>query len=256
MSYASPDTISAAVAAPLTLTGTSDVVQLTVLGDAAQTADIVKVQTSAAADVLTVSKGGRVLTSASEAFPVSIGQHSVHASGHIAFGAGATAPTNANYAMRGGGSSTLVNGPSSVTLLVADATKVTVAAALATIEVNTYLTGKVLSGYAESVKAVAATPRAVTSLETGGTFTNEGAAALQVFDLPTAVAGLRYTFIVQDADGIQVNAAAADTIRVGAAVSAAAGLVSSTNIGAVVTIVAINATEWLATSVINTWTVT
>ncbi|HUT61981.1 MAG TPA: hypothetical protein VNA25_29435, partial [Phycisphaerae bacterium] len=177
----------------------------------------------------------------------------------LAFGTGATAPNGGNYTIRTDGAATFLNVPNGsgfIGFTTNDSTRFKVEAGLITSAQPMYISGKVISGYADSVTAVATTPRTVTSLESGGTFTNEGAAALQVFDLPTAVAGLRYTFIVQDADGIQVNAAAADTIRVGAAVSAAAGLVSSTNIGAVVTIVAINATEWLATSVINTWTVT
>ncbi len=90
----------------------------------------------------------------------------------------------------------------------------------------------------------------------GRTFTNEGAAAIVVFTLPTAVAGQSYTFIVQDADLLRVVAAAGDTIRLGSSVSAAAGNVESTAIGDVVELIAINATEWIARSVIGTWTVT
>ena len=113
--------------------------------------------------------------------------------------------------------------------------------------------GKLL--YRENVIA-ATTTRAVLSTESGTTFTNEGATAEIPFNLPTAVAGLWYTFIVQDADGIQVNAASGDTIRIAASVSAAAGLCESATIGNTVTLCAINATEWVATSVIGTWTVT
>jgi hypothetical protein len=102
----------------------------------------------------------------------------------------------------------------------------------------------------------ATTTRSVLSTESGATFTNEGASAEVPFNLPTAVAGLRYRFIIQDADGIQVNAAAGDTIRVAGSVSATAGLVEATTIGNVVELVAINATEWMAIDVIGTWTVT
>lgn len=113
--------------------------------------------------------------------------------------------------------------------------------------------GKLL--YRENVIA-ATTTRAVLSTESGTTFTNEGATAEVPFNLPTAVAGLRYRFIIQDADGIQVNAAAGDTIRIAGSVSATAGLVEATTIGNVVELVAINATEWMAIDVIGTWTVT
>tara|TARA_R110002126_G_scaffold596_4_gene3701 strand:- start:2571 stop:3902 length:1332 start_codon:yes stop_codon:yes gene_type:complete len=125
------------------------------------------------------------------------------------------------------------------------------------VSVNTSSTvasdGKLL--YRENVIA-ATTTRSVLSTESGTTFTNEGATAEVPFNLPTAVAGLRYCFIIQDADGIQVNAAAGDTIRIAGSVSATAGLVEATTIGNVVELVAINATEWVAKSVIGTWTVT
>lgn len=87
-------------------------------------------------------------------------------------------------------------------------------------------------------------------------FTNEGASAEIVFDLPTILPGCRYTFVVQDANGIQINAATGDTIRIAGSVSAAAGLIESAVIGNTITLVAINATEWIATAVNGVWTVT
>lgn len=92
--------------------------------------------------------------------------------------------------------------------------------------------------------------------ETGKALTNEGAVALNYHTLPTAATGLRYTFIIQDGDGIIITANTGDTIRIGSAVSASAGNISSTTIGNAVTLQAINATEWIATSVVGTWTVT
>lgn len=115
-----------------------------------------------------------------------------------------------------------------------------------------------VTGGSSSVIPEAATPVNLTNADSNKIFTNEGAAALGVFNLPTAVAGLRYTFIVQDADGIQVVANAGDTIRIGSLVSAAAGNASATDIGSVLELIAINATEWIAISVIAPgagWTV-
>lgn len=86
-------------------------------------------------------------------------------------------------------------------------------------------------------------------------FTNEGTTAKRNNTLPGAAAGLTYTFIVQDTDGVTVTAAAGDTIRIASSVSAAAGNIDTTTLGSTVTLVAINATEWIATSVIGTWTV-
>lgn len=103
--------------------------------------------------------------------------------------------------------------------------------------------------------AVTASPNILTELESGKLFSNEGAAAANYHTLPGARAGLRYTFIVQDNDGIRVVAAAGDTIRIAASATPAAGYVEAATVGNVVTLVAINATEWVAISYVGTWTV-
>jgi hypothetical protein len=95
----------------------------------------------------------------------------------------------------------------------------------------------------------------LTTASLGTTFTNEGATSRSDFVLPTAATGQKYTFYVPDADGIRVTAASGDTIRLGSAVSAAAGYAESTTIGSSITLEAINATEWVAVSLIGTWSV-
>jgi hypothetical protein len=85
-------------------------------------------------------------------------------------------------------------------------------------------------------------------------YTNTGDTAQVVLTLPSAAAGIELTFIVQDGDGIRITAASGDTIRIAGTVTAAAGYVESTTIGNTVTLVAINATEWMATAVNGTWT--
>lgn len=95
-----------------------------------------------------------------------------------------------------------------------------------------------------------------TTIDRNKRFTNEGAGAGVVFTLPPAAAGLTYTFIVQDVDGITVDADAGDTIRIGSSVSTAGGTINSIVIGSVVKLVAINATEWIAESMLGTWTFT
>lgn len=96
----------------------------------------------------------------------------------------------------------------------------------------------------------------ISLMQSGTTFTNEGATALRTHTLGGAMAGHVFTFYVQDADGIKISAGTGDTIRMGASVSAAAGFISSTTIGDHVTIRAINLTEWVATAYSGTWTVT
>lgn len=97
----------------------------------------------------------------------------------------------------------------------------------------------------------------VTVADNLATFTNEGTAASVPFSLPSAVKDLQYSFYVQDADGLSVIAAAGDTIRLSASVSAAAGNASSTNVGSGITLTAINSTEWVAVNGISgVWLVT
>lgn len=110
--------------------------------------------------------------------------------------------------------------------------------------------------YRAGVSARSTTPITLTTADSGVVNTNEGATALNVQNLPTAVAGLIWEGIVQDADGIQVVAAAGDTIRIAGSVSATAGNAQSTTIGSTLTLKAINSTEWYATSTNGSWTVT
>lgn len=88
-------------------------------------------------------------------------------------------------------------------------------------------------------------------------FTNEGAGGLIVFNLPAAVAAgtFTYTFYVQNVNGIQVTAAAGDTIRTAGVVSAAGGTTTSIVVGSCIKLQCINATEWITVSLIGTWTI-
>jgi len=89
----------------------------------------------------------------------------------------------------------------------------------------------------------------------GRVVTNEGATSKPTRTLPAITqGGHTVTYVVQDADGIRVQANTGDTIRMGPKVTAAAGYIESTTIGSTVTLVAINAAEWIATSWQGTWT--
>ena len=110
----------------------------------------------------------------------------------------------------------------------------------------------------EANTATSGTPNVLTDSESRKVLTNEGATAENHHDLPTATAGIQYTFYIQDSDGMQINAASGDTIRIGGSVSAAAGNIATTTVGEAITLVAINTTEWVAINVIDStnWTVT
>lgn len=99
-------------------------------------------------------------------------------------------------------------------------------------------------------------PNAIGTDEPWRLWTNEGATAEAHFALPSAAAGYSVGFCVQDADGIQLTAAAGDTIRVAGTVTSAAGSAESATIGDCLELIAINATEWVATSYTGTWTLT
>jgi hypothetical protein len=105
------------------------------------------------------------------------------------------------------------------------------------------------------VSPQASTPVAVAAADSNKYFTNEGATAQIVFNLPTAAAGLRYTFICQDVDGLRVNANTADTIRAASTVSASAGYIETFDVGTRFELTAINATEWFVTAIVGAVTV-
>jgi len=87
--------------------------------------------------------------------------------------------------------------------------------------------------------------------------TNEGATAEVYINLPGAATGLHFTFIIQDADGMRITAASGDTIRpiAGTAASATGGFIRCATQGAFITLVAINATEWVAIGSAGVWTI-
>jgi hypothetical protein len=114
--------------------------------------------------------------------------------------------------------------------------------------------GVTLMREVEANTAGSGAPNALAATESNSVMTNEGSTAANYHTLPTAAKGLTYTFVVQDADGLRVTANTGDTIRVIDKVTAAAGYISSTTIGSVVTLVAVNDVEWYAVSIHGTWT--
>lgn len=96
----------------------------------------------------------------------------------------------------------------------------------------------------------------LTDVESFSIHTNEGAAGLVTLTLPTAVAGLTFTFYIQAAQTLTITAASGDTIRNAGTVSAAAGNISDNTVGNLVKLIAVNATEWITESIVGTWTIT
>lgn len=84
-------------------------------------------------------------------------------------------------------------------------------------------------------------------------FNNAGATALVTLTLPDANTGYRFSFYVDDADGIRVQAVGNDTIRIGSSVSGTAGSVETTTIGSWLTIESISNAKWVATVATGGW---
>jgi hypothetical protein len=94
--------------------------------------------------------------------------------------------------------------------------------------------------------------------QSGTIFTNEGSAAKQQVDLPGAVAGSTFTFMIQSANGIRVVPNSGDFIRIGGSQTtsgALGGYIESTTVGSVITIVAINSSQWFTMNEVGNWLV-
>ena len=99
-------------------------------------------------------------------------------------------------------------------------------------------------------------PNVLLASENLKVLSNEGSGATNYHTLPTAAAGLSFTFINADAtDLIRVVAAATDKIMLGPAISVAAGYIQSTAQGDAVILVALDEEIWFATSIVGTWNV-
>ncbi len=91
--------------------------------------------------------------------------------------------------------------------------------------------------------------------DSGAVYTDLDTGAQQQFNLPAAVKGLIYTFVVEDsATGIQVVADTGDTIRVAGSVTSSGGNIVSSAVGDTVVLVALDGDKWFATSSHGTWT--
>ncbi len=93
----------------------------------------------------------------------------------------------------------------------------------------------------------------VTSDENGQTFTNAGAVATVTFALPTPVVGLTYTFIVAAAQNVILDVGGSVVIAIGEIAGTAGGGASSNSPYSAVTLKAVSATLWVATSFTGSW---
>lgn len=116
------------------------------------------------------------------------------------------------------------------------------------------MTGFALSGNRKTVYNRTSSGTDSNTVYANGIVTNAGATALVTRTLGGAAAGIPATWYCADTDGLRVNAAAGDEIRVMDKVTAAGGYIECTTIGSVVVLEAIDATTWVATSINGVWT--
>lgn len=96
----------------------------------------------------------------------------------------------------------------------------------------------------------------ILSADSGTQFDNIGASGEVDFTLPTAAAGLKYGFIVKAAQVLKIIAGASTIIAIGTSISASAGNIQANTAYSAVQVEAISTTEWVATAVTGSWTVT
>lgn len=110
--------------------------------------------------------------------------------------------------------------------------------------------------YGTPVTAVTTTASPATT-DSGSIYVNEGDGDGATITLPAAQTSpsLLFTFIIQAAQTLTITAGSGDTIRIAANVTAAAGSISSNTVGSAITLVCINATEWVATASVGSWTI-
>lgn len=89
--------------------------------------------------------------------------------------------------------------------------------------------------------------------DSGSVYTNEGAGGSVTATLPATAAGLRYTFQVIAAQDHVVDAPAGTTMYAGASATTSGGTLTSNTVGSSITLIAINATTYIAESVTGTW---
>ncbi len=107
----------------------------------------------------------------------------------------------------------------------------------------------------EANTAGSGAPNVLIAAESLTILTNEGTTAENYHTLPSAAAGYRFLFHVQDADGLRITAASGDTIRTSTGVSATGGFIRCATQGAWILLDSINATEWVEHGERGTWTI-
>jgi len=95
--------------------------------------------------------------------------------------------------------------------------------------------------------------RNITAAESGSVITNAAAGAATALNLPAAAVGLTYTFVVMAAQELRVTPAAGDSVNIAGSQGDAAEYWTANAVGESLTLVAVDANNWVATSYTGTW---
>ncbi len=97
-------------------------------------------------------------------------------------------------------------------------------------------------------------PHAVAITESGTVLTNLGANGADTWQLPNAVAGLEYIFVVMAAQEMQITPQGADNINSGGTALGAGDYYVADAVGEMLHIIAVDTTNWIVISETGTWT--
>jgi hypothetical protein len=114
--------------------------------------------------------------------------------------------------------------------------------------------GDTLYGFRKEIEIEPATSETVLATDSGKVFATTAGQGAVTYTLPTAAAGLVYTFVdvsATAADDLKIQAAAGDTINGGTAAKIYECVTDT--IPATVTLVAIDATQWVVIAEAGTW---
>lgn len=113
--------------------------------------------------------------------------------------------------------------------------------------------GAVAPTLATIVTNAVASPLVLVAANSGGLYSNVGAAAEKGVTLPLAADGLSYTFLIESAFGLTIFANDADVIKMGGQISGPGGTARSFVVGSSVRLSATAAAGWWCSDINGSW---
>lgn len=220
-------------------------------GAAAKTVNLGSSNTTSTTTIL--SGSGGILLNKDNNQPTEIGTGT--STGAISIGSGATAQTVA--IANGAGAKTTTLGSTnttSTTTINAGSGKINLVGELSTGDAITGDGTAALTGFLRTVVNDADGEATLLVSESGSVQTNAGAGGAAAWVLPAAAPGLEFTFVVMAAQELRVTPAAGDAINIAGSQGDAAEYWTANAVGASLTLIAVDDTNWVAKCYTGTWT--